>query len=32
LIDAALAFGAPDHLVPGDRAILTQAWVRVFGA
>jgi hypothetical protein len=32
LIDAALAFGAPDHVTPPDRDVLTQAWVRVFGA
>lgn len=32
LIDAALAFGAPDHVTPPDREVLMQAWVRVFGA
>jgi hypothetical protein len=32
LIDAALAFGTPEHMTPADRAILMQAWVRVFGA
>jgi len=32
LIDAALAFGAPEHVTAKDRAILTQGWARAFGA
>lgn len=32
LLEAALAFGAPDFLDPAERAILTAAWFAVIGA